>query len=600
LLIILQVKICSIEANTVALYFSASWCPPCRLFTPKLIQTYQELELQQQSKKSLLEVVFVSRDRDEESFDAYFAKMPWLAVPFSDSESIKRLMSRFKVNGIPNLVVLGAETGEIYTKEGVKFISEYGAGASPFTPARIGELEAQERADKASQTIHSILGTPTRDHLISSNGDRVPISELEGKHVALCFLARPMGEFTAKLAEVYEKLKEIGVRFEVVAVYFRCDESVFQESFASMPWLAIPHGDSMCEKLVRYFDLRALPTLVLVGPDGKTMNSNIADVVEEHGVDAWEGFPFDDEDKMEVLIRRSKAKAATQTLESLLVSGDLDYVVGKDGAKARMLVSNELLMGLTTSLINFVMFFFFWDDKRLKLRWLLQVPVADLVGKTVMLYFSAEWCAPCRAFLPTLVKEYGKMKERSGGDDLEIVFVSVDKDQSAYDEYFSGMPWLALPLEDERKQTLMNKFRIRAIPSLVAVGSSGATLTTDAQSHIVAHGADAFPFTEEVLEELGRKLDEEARAWPGKVMRHELHELHELALTRRDAAVTYTCDECEGLGSLWSYRCDRCDFDLHPKCALGKEEEEEEAEAGIEQLLQAAAYVCEGGVCRKA
>jgi len=192
------------------------------------------------------------------------------------------------------------------------------------------------------------------------------------------------------------------------------------------------------------------------------------------------------------------------------------------------------------------------------------------------------------------------MKERSGGDDLEIVFVSVDKDQSAYDEYFSGMPWLALPLEDERKQTLMNKFRIRAIPSLVAVGSSGATLTTDAQSHIVAHGADAFPFTEEVLEELGRKLDEEARAWPGKVMRHELHELHELALTRRDAAVTYTCDECEGLGSLWPYRCDRCDFDLHPKCALGKEEEEEEAEAGIEQLLQAAAYVCEGGVCRKA
>jgi len=224
-----------------------------------------------------------------------------------------------------------------------------------------------------------------------------------------------------------------------------------------------------------------------------------------------------------------------------------------------------------------------------------QVPVADFVGKTVILYFSAKWCAPCRAFLPTLVKEYGKIKEKTS--DFEIIFVSVDKDQSAYDEYFSAMPWLALPLEDERKASLMKKMKIRAIPSLVAVGPSGATLTTDAKSHIVAHGADAFPFTEEVLEELGRKLDEEARAWPGKV-RHELHELHELALTRRDAAVTYTCDECEGLGSSWSYRCDRCDFDLHPKCALGKEEEE--AKAGIEQLLPAVAYVCEGGVCRKA
>jgi len=343
-LIIVQVKICSIEANTVALYFSASWCAPCRLFTPKLVETYQELlELRQQGKSSL-EVVFVSRDRDEESFDAYFAKMPWLAVPFSDSKCVKRLMSRFKVNGIPNLVILGAETGDIYTKEGVKFISEYGAGASPFTPERVSELKEQEKADKDSQTIHSILGTPTRDYLISSRGDRVPISELEGKHVALYFMARPMKEFTAALAEIYEKLRQAGEKLEVVAVYFRCDESVFQESFASMPWLAIPRGDSMCEKLVRYFDLRALPTVVLVGPDGKTLNSNIADVVEEHGVDAWEGFPFDDE-KMEVLISRSKAKAATQTLESLLVSGDLDYVVGKDRAKV-FVSNNALLMGL--------------------------------------------------------------------------------------------------------------------------------------------------------------------------------------------------------------------------------------------------------------
>lgn len=553
-------KICSIEASTVALYFSASWCPPCRLFTPKLLQTYQELHELQQDDKSHLEVVFVSRDRDEESFDAYFAKMPWLAVPFSDSQSIQRLLSQFKVNGIPNLVILGAETGEIYTKEGVKFISEYGAGASPFTPERIGELKEQEKADKESQTIHSILGTPTRDYLISSGGDKVPISELEGKHVALCFLARPMREFTAALAEMYEKLRRAGEKFEVVAVFFRCDEKVFQQSLAGMPWLAIPHGDTTCERLVRYFELRSLPTLVLVGPDGKTVSDNIADVVEEHGVDAWEGFPFSDGEKMEALVSRAKARAATQTLESLLVSGDLDYVVGKDGAK--------------------------------------KVPVSDLVGKTVLLYFSAKWCAPCRAFLPTLVREYGKIKEEKTSDDFEIVFVSVDKDQSSYDEYLSGMPWLALPLEDARKESLMKKMKIRAIPSLVAVGPSGATLTRDAKAHLLAHGADAFPFTEKVLGELGRTMDEEARAWPGKVRRHDLHEFHELALTRRDAAVAYTCDGCEGLGSFWCYRCDRCDFDLHPKCALGKEEK---GKAAMEQLPDpAAAYVCEGGVCRKA
>ncbi|CAN6312410.1 unnamed protein product [Urochloa humidicola] len=541
-----KVKISSIEASTVALYFSASWCPPCRKFTPKLVQIYEEQATQDKS----LEVVFISRDRDEESFDAYFAKMPWLAVPFPDSQCLQRLMNRYKVNGIPNLIILGGETGEIYTKEGVELISEYGIGASPFTLERINELKEQEKAAKDNQTIHSVLGTPTRDYLISSTGGKVPISELEGKYVALLFMVRPIEEFTAVLTKIYDKLKEVGEKFEVVAVYFNNDELMFNESFASMPWLAIPHGDKMCDKLVRYFELRALPTLVLIGPDGKTLNNNIADVIEEHGSDAREGFPFNVE-KLKIFAEKSKAKAASQTLESLLVKGDLNFVIGKDGAK---------------------------------------VPVSELFGKTVILYFSAKWCQPCRDFLPTLVKEYDKIKKNS--DDFEIIFISIDKDQSSYDEFFSDMPWLALPLRDERKDSLMKKFKIRAIPSLIVIGPSGMTLTMDAKSHLVAHGADAFPFTEETLQELEKKLDEEAKEWPEKV-KHELHERHELVLTRCGTD-TYTCDGCEGLGSSWYYRCDRCEFNLHPKCALGTEKKGEatgEAPAG---------YECDGGVCRKA
>ncbi|CAL4914830.1 unnamed protein product [Urochloa decumbens] len=543
-----QVKISSIGASTVALYFSASWCPPCRKFTPKLVQVYEEQATQD---KNNLEVVFISRDRDEESFDAYFAKMPWLAVPFSDSECRQRLGNRYKVNGIPNLVILGGETGEIYTKEGVKLISEYGIGASPFTLERINELKEQEKAEKDNQTIHSVLGTSTRDYLVSSTGDKVPISKLEGKYVALFFIARPIDEFTAVLTKIYEKLREVGEKFEVVAVYFNNDESVFNESFASMPCLAIPHGDKMCDKLVRYFELRALPTLVLIGPDGKTLNNNIADVIEEHGSEAWEGFPFNAE-KLEIFAEKSKAKAASQTLESLLVKDDLNFAIGKDGTK---------------------------------------VPVSELVGKTVILYFSAKWCSPCRDFLPTLVKEYNKIKEKNS--DFEIIFISIDKDQSSYDEFFSDMPWLALPFGDERKELLMKKFKIRAIPSLIVIGPSGLTLTMDAKSHLLAHGADAFPFTEETLLELEKKLNEEAKEWPEKV-KHELHERHELVLTRCGTD-TYSCDGCEGLGSSWCYRCDRCDFNLHHKCALGTNEKRDATGEA-----PAAGYECDGGVCRKA
>jgi nucleoredoxin len=164
---------------------------------------------------------------------------------------------------------------------------------------------------------------------------QVPISELKGKYVGLCFVVNgfgPVDEFISVLAEIYEKLKEVGEKFEVVAVSLDSDKSSFNESLAKMPWLAIPQGDKMSEKLVRYFELSTLPTLVLIGTDGKTLTTNVADIIEEHGFEAWEGFPFSAE-KLETLAEKAKAKAASQTLESLLISGDLDFVIGKGGAK---------------------------------------------------------------------------------------------------------------------------------------------------------------------------------------------------------------------------------------------------------------------------
>lgn len=93
-------KISSLIGKNVGLYFSASWCPPCRRFTPVFAGVYEEL-----ASKGDFEVIFVSSDRDEDSFKDYFSKMPWLSIPFSDSETVKRLKELFKVRGIPHLVV---------------------------------------------------------------------------------------------------------------------------------------------------------------------------------------------------------------------------------------------------------------------------------------------------------------------------------------------------------------------------------------------------------------------------------------------------------------------------------------------------------------
>lgn len=141
-------------------------------------------------------------------------------------------------------------------------------------------------------------------------------------------------DFTSKLVEVYEKLKAKGENFEIVLISLDDEEETFQKSFGSMPWLALPFKDKSCEKLVRYFDLSTVPTLVIIGPDGKTLHSNVAETIEEHGVQAY---PFTPE-KFAELAEIQKAKEEAQTLESVLVSGDRDFVIGRDGAKVKFLI----------------------------------------------------------------------------------------------------------------------------------------------------------------------------------------------------------------------------------------------------------------------
>ncbi|KAH0944448.1 hypothetical protein HN011_007617 [Eciton burchellii] len=84
------------------MYFSAHWCPPCKAFTPQLVDTYQRIR----ERGHDFEIIFISSDRSEDSYNAYTETMPWLRIPFSQEERRRKLARALDVQAIPTLIIL--------------------------------------------------------------------------------------------------------------------------------------------------------------------------------------------------------------------------------------------------------------------------------------------------------------------------------------------------------------------------------------------------------------------------------------------------------------------------------------------------------------
>jgi thiol-disulfide isomerase/thioredoxin len=96
----------ALQGKVVGVYFSASWCGPCRQYTPLLADVYSK------SKGKPFEIVFVSADHSEEDFRSYYNDHhPWLAMAYDDP-SRESFMAKFSVRGIPRLCIL-KPSGEI-------------------------------------------------------------------------------------------------------------------------------------------------------------------------------------------------------------------------------------------------------------------------------------------------------------------------------------------------------------------------------------------------------------------------------------------------------------------------------------------------------
>merc|ERR1712176_566165 len=108
--------------------------------------------------------------------------------------------------------------------------------------------------------------------------------------------------------------------------------------------------------------------------------------------------------------------------------------------------------------------------------------MAKTGGKPIGLYFSAHWCPPCRGFTPKLAEFY----KNGLKDKMEIIFVSSDRDQASFDEYFGEQPWLALPFDKRaEKEALSKAFGVQGIPSFIIINPDGTVITEDGRSNVM-------------------------------------------------------------------------------------------------------------------
>ena len=88
----------------LALFFTATWCPPCEEFAAELISFYNEAN----QKEKHFEVIQVSNEKSESIFKSSIEKIPWVFIPYGDF-IVKDLVESFNVRYLPLFLIINKE-----------------------------------------------------------------------------------------------------------------------------------------------------------------------------------------------------------------------------------------------------------------------------------------------------------------------------------------------------------------------------------------------------------------------------------------------------------------------------------------------------------
>ncbi|CAD7966194.1 unnamed protein product [Amoebophrya sp. A25] len=143
--------------DCIVLYFSAHYCPPCRQFTPQLVERSLRAKLLRKS----FEIVFVSADPNHAEWQNYYKLMPWLALPYEESQKrAPQLLQQLGLRGIPSAVIYW-KNGKIET-QGRQLLLQPGFFSN--VGPRLQMLEASK------ETAASSSSSNTKNNQVAAGG----------------------------------------------------------------------------------------------------------------------------------------------------------------------------------------------------------------------------------------------------------------------------------------------------------------------------------------------------------------------------------------------------------------------------------------------
>jgi len=451
------------KGSVIGLYFSAHWCPPCRAFTPNLAKVYNEIK----ESGNDFEVIFISSDSSEPEFKKYHEDMPWLAIPYKNEDEKDACSEKYSIRGLPTLVLIDGESGDTITEDGRETVSAYGAAGFPFSKSRLDECK-KEKEEKKSKALSELGGLEFIGPLNKrkDTDSTVIIKEIASscEVIALSFMAGSNDRGSSLvLPKLIDCQKSLGKdKLGIVLIPMVEMEEFGEELKAQLDEIPMVQPGENVEKIVEKLkgvspEIEAPYVLVLGKNDDGSFKLLADDAARDIYFNGDAGFPWSSE---ALAALKAKEEAAKEELKSK--QKNLEFLSSED----RSLVV----------------------DKKGETIPLSSLQSADVVG----LYFSAHWCGPCRGFTPQLAKLYKECKEKK--KKIEIVFVSSDRNEDAFKEYFEEMPWYALSFKERTLKTNLSElYEVQGIPSLILLTGKGDLITKEGRAAIGA-GVDAFPW----------------------------------------------------------------------------------------------------------